>query len=177
MSKSTLVLQSLLTSLRDAARARGLSDAQWAARAGVRAETLARLKGRETCDLDTLVRLAAVVQATVDLQWGSARPESTAARWPEAFSRDDEERLARFVAHGTLEPRAWLRQGPPYFMAGLATLVASLPGYERRRYLELAETLHTGITTPEVFEAWLRDGPVEPSRFVPMLSAEVAHAN
>jgi hypothetical protein len=166
----------LLSELRREARAQGLSDAQWAARAGVRAETLARLKDRSSCDLDTLTQLAAVVGATLELSWARGATGVTEAHWPESFSRDHEERLLRFLAGRTLEPRAWLQHGSPYFMAGLATMLASLPGFERRRYLELAESLHPGMTTPEVFEAWLHRSPVEPSRFVPMLMGEVARA-
>jgi hypothetical protein len=176
MSKSIEPLQLLLSDLRREARAQGLSDAQWSARAGVRAETLARLKDRSSCDLDTLTQLAAVVGATLELSWAGAAARVSAAHWPESLSREDEERLLRFLASRTLEPRAWLQHGSPYFMAGLATMLASLPGFERRRYLELAEALHPGMTTPEVFEAWLHRSPIEPSRFVPMLMAEVVHA-
>jgi hypothetical protein len=166
----------MLADLRREARARGLSDAQWAARAGVRAETLTRLKDRSSCDLATLMQLAAVVGARVDLNWASGATGAAGSHWPESFSRDDEERLLRFLASRTLERQSWLQQGSPYFMAGLATMLASLPGFERRRYLELAEALHPGMTTPEVFEAWLHRSPIEPSRFVPMLLGEVAHA-
>jgi hypothetical protein len=176
MSKSIKPLQLLLSDLRREARVQGRSDAQWSARAGVRAETLARLKDRSSCDLDTLTQLAAVVGATLELSWARGATGVTAAQWPESFSRDDEERLVRFLASRTLEPRAWLQHGSPYFMAGLATMLASLPGFERRQYLELAERLHPGITAPEVFEAWLHRSPIEPSRFVPMLLGEVARA-
>jgi hypothetical protein len=176
MSKSIKPLQRILADLRREARAQGLSDAQWAARAGVRAETLARLKDRSSCDLDTLTQLAAVVGATLELSWARGATGVTATHLPESFSRDDEERLLRFLASRTLEPRAWLQHGSPYFMAGLATMLASLPGFERRQYLELAEGLHPGMTTPEVFEAWLHRSPVEPSRFVPMLLGEALHA-
>jgi hypothetical protein len=169
-------LQHLLAELRREARARGLSDAQWAARAGVRAETLTRLKDRSSCDLGTLMQLATVVGARLDLSWVTGSPGDAVSHWPESFSRDDEERLARFLSRRTLEPAAWLQHGSPYFMAGLATMLASLPGFDRCRYLELAEALHPGMTTPEVFEAWLQRSPLEPSRFVPMLEGEAAHA-
>lgn len=169
-------LQQMLADLRQEARARGLSDAQWAARAGVRAETLTRLKDRNSCDLGTLTQLAAVVGATLDISWARVATGVAAAHWPERFSREDEERLLRFLASRALEPRAWLQHGSPYFMAGVATMLASLPGFDRRRYLELAEALHPGVTTPEVFEAWLQRSPVEPSRFVPMLLGEGADA-
>jgi hypothetical protein len=176
MKKSMPSLQRLLADLRREARAQGLSDAQWAARAGVRAETLARLKDRASCDLDTLAQLAAVVGATLELSWASGATQGAVVHWPDSFSRDDEERLARFLSRRTLEQTAWLQHGSPYFMGGLATMLASLPGFDRRRYLELAESLHPGVTTPEVFEAWLQRSPVDPSRFVPMLEAEAAHA-
>jgi hypothetical protein len=169
MSKSMPFLQRMLSDLRREARAKGLSDAQWAARAGVRAETLTRLKDRSSCDLATLTQLAAVVGARLDLSWARGATNVTASHWPESISRDDEERLLRFLASRTLERQLWLQYGSPYFMAGVATMLASLPGFGRLRYLDLAEALHPGMTTPEVFEAWLHRSPIEPSRFVPML--------
>ena len=36
------------------------------------------------------------------------------------------------------------------------------------RYLRLAEVLHPGVSTPEVFALWLENSPVRPSRFLPM---------
>ena len=48
-------------------------------------------------------------------------------------------------------------------------MLGSARGYDRSRYLDLAEFLHPGITAPEVFSAWLAQSPVRPSRFLPML--------
>jgi hypothetical protein len=66
--------------------------------------------------------------------------------------------------------------GPPFFLAGLAVMLASVPALDRRTYLDLAETLHPGATEPRVFAKWLAETPLPPSRFLPMLEAEVRRA-
>ena len=53
-------------------------------------------------------------------------------------------------------------------MGGLAVMLASARGFERERYLRLAETLHPGVSTPEVFGMWLKKSPVRSARFLPM---------
>ena len=62
------------------------------------------------------------------------------------------------------------------FMGGLAMVLASVRGFDRRRYIELAEALHPGISQPEVFELWLQRSPLRPARFVPMLRHWRSHA-
>lgn len=64
---------------------------------------------------------------------------------------------------------AWRRAGTPRFMAGMALMLASAPGFDRARYLVLAEQLDPSMLTVEAFEAWLKDNPYKPSRFLPML--------
>jgi hypothetical protein len=59
-------------------------------------------------------------------------------------------------------------------MGGLAVLLASIRGADRERLLALAETLHPGVSTPEVFGAWLAASPLQPSRFLPMLEQAAA---
>lgn len=176
MKKSLPVHQRMLGDLRRAARTAGLSDAEWARRAGVRVETLSRLKDRASCDVDTLLRLAGVVRARLDVTWAEANPDGSPVHWPASVMREDEERLVAFLAQRSLEPRLWLQQGAPFFMAGVAVLLASLAEFDRRRYLDLAETLHPGASTPEVFQMWLDRSPLQLSRFVPMLLMEAEHA-
>lgn len=53
-------------------------------------------------------------------------------------------------------------------MGGLAVLLASARGFERERYLRLAESLHPGISSPEVFGQWLHTTPLRAARFLPM---------
>ena len=65
--------------------------------------------------------------------------------------------------------KAWRRAGPPRFMAGLALMLASVPEFDRRRYLALAEKLDPTALTVEAFEVWVRENPYKPSRFLPML--------
>ena len=70
---------------------------------------------------------------------------------------------------GNVEPTHWRHYGPPFFMAGLAVMLASVPEFDRRSFLDLAETLHSGSSQVEVFALWLERSPVRPSRFLPML--------
>jgi hypothetical protein len=58
-------------------------------------------------------------------------------------------------------------------MSGLAVIVASGPGYDRRALLELAERLHAGSAQVAVFAEWLERKPVRPSRFLPMLAMQL----
>jgi len=46
--------------------------------------------------------------------------------------------------------------------------MASARGFDREKYLRLAESLHPGVSTPEVFAAWLDKSPVRAARFLPM---------
>jgi len=68
-------------------------------------------------------------------------------------------------------PEDWRPFGPPFFLAGLAVTLASVPALRRREYLDLAEALHPGATEPQVFAKWLAETPLPPSRLLPMLEA------
>lgn len=83
--------------------------------------------------------------------------------------RDEEERISNFIVSRSLDSREWLRHGDAFFMAGLAVLLASLESFDRRAYLQLAEALYPGASTPETFQVWLDLGRVDLSRFVPMV--------
>ena len=63
-----------------------------------------------------------------------------------------------------------------FFMAGLAVMLASVPEFDRRSLLDLAEALQAGSSQVEVFALWLERSPLRPSRFLPMLLAESRHA-
>ncbi|MFN0316772.1 MAG: hypothetical protein ACKVQA_17260 [Burkholderiales bacterium] len=93
--------------------------------------------------------------------------------FPLHLGRDAEERLLYLCASGDLNPRHWNEFGPSFFMAGIAVMLASLRDMDRQRYLTLAEALHPGSSTHEVFALWLRRSPVRPSRFVPSLRARM----
>jgi hypothetical protein len=96
--------------------------------------------------------------------------------FPVQFDREDEERLLDLCASGDFEPERWRRYGPAFFMAGLAVMLASVPEFDRRSMLDLAEALHAGSSQVEVFALWLERGPVRPSRFLPMLLAGSRYA-
>ena len=91
--------------------------------------------------------------------------------FPAQLSREYEEQLLDLCASGNVEPKHWRRYGPPFFMAGLAVMLASVPEFDRRSFLDLAEILHSGSSQVGVFTLWLERSPVRPSRFLPMLLA------
>ncbi len=155
----------LLAQMAAAARTRFASDARWAAACGLPKETLSRLKKNPSCDLRTLGALAHAAGCTL-VAVPSVR--GGGVHMPASFDRAYEEALARLCASGNTEAERWLAHGPAYFMGGLAVLVAGARGFDRERYLRLAEALHPGICAPEVFGAWLDRSPVQPSRFLPM---------
>ena len=160
-------LPTLLAALTEKARARDLTDADWARRAGVRQETLSRLRRRDDCDLATLQALA----TQVDAQLAVADTTTPDGLFPAKLDRADEARLLALAA-GDTSPQAWAAAGPRFFMAGLAVMLASQRGQDRRNLLALAETLHPGASTPAAFNRWLQGSPLRPSRFLPMLDME-----
>jgi hypothetical protein len=171
MKQSTPQLPTILKSLRRKARAIGLTDTEWAARAGIRNETLSRLRGRASCDFATLQALARVVGASVGVIEGTTPGSTGDGRFPTQLDRDYEEQLLDLCASGNVELERWRRWGPPFFMAGLAVMVASVPEFDRRSLLDLAEALHAGSSQVGVFALWLERSPIRPSRFLPMLLA------
>lgn len=109
--------------------------------------------------------------ASVSVIDGNAPGSTGDALFPTKFDRDYEEQLLDLCTSGELEPARWRRLGPGFFMAGLAVLLASVPEFDRRSMLDLAEKLHAGSSQVEVFAIWLERSPVRPSRFLPMVMA------
>lgn len=109
-----------------------------------------------------------------------ARPPRSAKGRPKVepaatgLDRQAEERLVNLAASRDLRPTRWKRAGDPRLLAGLATMLASQPEFDRTRLLTLAERLHPGMSHPEEFGRWLASCPVSPSRFLPMVRAELA---
>ena len=166
----------LLKSMEAAAAVRNWSDREWAARAGVRPETLSRLRNRGDCVLSTLEALAHVVGLRLSIGPNPGAQasvlKSIAAElrnMPVKYGREEEQKLLDLCSEPMSDLGRWRSAGPAFFMGGLAVMLASGRGVDRARYLDLAESLHAGITTPEVFSAWLAQSPVRPSRFLPML--------
>jgi len=174
MSKSTDVLADTVRNLAARARAAGLTDTAWAERAGVRKETLSRLRGRATCDFSTLHALANAVGAHLAVQEPAVA--TTGRHLPEHVDREYEARLLDLCASRTLNPDRWEQLGPRFFMAGLAVMLASTRDFDRRSLLALAEELHPGASEPTVFARWLKASPLRPSRFLPMLRVRVKRA-
>jgi glucuronate isomerase len=158
------------------ARAAGLTDTQWAMRAGVRKETLSRLRHRSTCDLATLNALAEAVNGRLELVATTGATTSSDGHFPASVDRDYERQLVALCASRSLALDRWTALGPHFFMAGLAVMLASVASYDRRGLLALAELMHPGSSEPAVFARWLEHSPLRPSRFLPQLNAERSHA-
>jgi len=176
MQKSTESLREALTALTRQARSLGLTDSEWAQRAGVRKETLSRLRRRQSCDFETLRLLAQTVGArlgVVELQAPDATPDG---HLPARVDRDYEDRLVDLCVSGELEVGRWAAAGPRFFMAGLAVMLASTRIADRRGLLTLAEHLHPGASEPAVFSQWLQRSTVQPTRLLPLIDARLAHA-
>lgn len=176
MKKSTIDLAVILDSLHRRALALGITQTEWAARAGIRKETLSRLRGRPSCDFATLHSLATAVGTNVRLIDASATEWTQEGQFPTQVDREYEESLVDLCASGDREPARWRSSGPAFFMAGLAVMMASVPEFDRRSLLDLAESLHVGSSQVGVFSLWLERTPIRPSRFLPMLSTGLRHA-
>lgn len=163
--------QAIVGQLAAPARRKFGSDARWAMASGVPKETLCRLKKSASCDLRTLAALAGAAGMVI-----AAVPAHIEGNghMPKSFGRAEEEALLDFCAAEEPGPTSWASHGPAFFMAGLATLLASARGFDRRRYLALAEALHPGITVPEVFASWLNATPLRAARFLPQLRKQLA---
>jgi len=169
-------LNQTLTDLTRQARALGLNDTAWADRAGVRKETLSRLRRRRSCDFDTLRSLAEAVGARLGVL-EVQRPDSTPdGHFPLYLDRDYEERLIELAVSGDLEPDRWAGMGPRFFMAGMAVMLASTRNGDRRGLLALAERLHPGASEAAVFNLWLERSSLRPTRFLSSVDARTAHA-
>ena len=176
MLESTTELKRLMVSLTAAARNKGLNDASWAMAAGFSKETLSRLRRRSSCDLSTLLALADAVGASLAVTIATQPATTSDGHFPSELSRDYERQLLALCASRRLDPAAWAAAGPAFFMAGLAVMLASNAGADRRGLLALAERLHPGASEVPVFARWLKRSPLRPSRFLPMLAMEIRNA-
>ena len=176
MSKSTSSLARTLDLLRGQARARGLSDCAWARLAGIRKETLSRLRERDNCDFATMCGLADAVGVSLGVL--AVAPDETTpdGHFPLRVDREYEERLVELCAMRAQDPAHWRTLGPRFFMAGLAVMLAGSERVDRHALLALAEQLHPGATEVAVFSRWLERSPVRPSRFLPLVEARAARA-
>jgi len=165
---SSAGLQSILDALSATARRRGLSDSAWARLAALPRESLSRLRRRQDCDWATLERLAAVLHLRL-VPAPVTRELAPDGHFPLGLRREEEERLYQLIRSGDLSADSWRAEGPAFFMAGLAVLLAGSAQFPRRPLLDLAEVLHPGILEIPVYETWLRRTPIEPSRFFAQL--------
>lgn len=157
----------LLAQMAPAAKAKFGSESAWAAACGLPKETLSRLKRNPSCDLRTLAALANV--AGCSIQAVSAPAEKHEGHLPKSMERDYEDALVELCASGDVDVAVWRSAGPPFFVAGLAVLLAGERGFDREKYLRLAEALHPGVSVPEVYAGWLARTPVRAARFLPMV--------
>jgi hypothetical protein len=171
MNRSTGQLGQTLATLRRQARTLGLSDTEWATRAGVRKETLSRLRRRPSCDFETLRLLAEAVGARLGVVEVRAPDSTQDGHFPTKVDRDYEDRLVEVCVSGDVDPGRWAGLGPRFFVAGLAVMLASAANNDRRSLLELAERLHPGASEVAVFNRWLERSPLRPTRFLPLVDA------
>jgi hypothetical protein len=160
------MVAALLQSLSARARQAGLNDRQWAAKAGLRPETLSRVRRRGHCDSATLNALARACGVALALQ-PAPSPDGL---FPASFGREAEEALLQFALSENRDPVFWRQLGPQFFMAGFALFLAAAGEANREAYSALAEELHPGISRHDVFRRWLRGSPVKAARFLPMLA-------
>jgi len=172
--KSTNHLAPVLASLSKAAAGAGLSDAAWARLAGIKKESLSRLRRRNDCDFATLAGLAAAIGCEWQLVPRPSVHVTADGLFPECVDRAFEERLVELAASGNRDPGHWRCAGPAFFMAGLAVLLGGSGRWPRAPMLALADELHAGITEPATFQLWLDHSPLRPARFLPLL--EQRHA-
>jgi hypothetical protein len=175
MARTPSRLQDILARLTASARRSSLSDAEWARRSGVPKETLCRLRARQSCDFSTLAALAAAVSMRLDA--APAGVETTKdGLWPRRVDRACEARVLDVLGSGSTDVDAWRALGPDFFVAGLAVTLASVTGCDRERYLALAERLHAGSTSPDVYRRWLAGTPLSPARFLAPLRSAATRA-
>ncbi len=124
----------------------------------------------------TIEALARAVGAHLEVRYADTPTLNADGHFPARLDRDYEQRLLELATARELDAARWLATGPGFFMAGLAVMLASLRGMERRKLLMLAEQLHPGSSQPEVFKLWLARSPVRPSRFVPLLMEHLRRA-
>jgi hypothetical protein len=167
--KKSSHMNAVLEQLARAARALRLTDTEWAARAGIRKETLSRLRGRPSCDFSTIDALARATGSRIGVIEFNGLDSIQDGRFPASFERDYEEQLIALCESRSLDAATWVGLGPKFFMAGIAVMLASMPQFERRALLDLAEQLHAGSSHVTVFALWLQGSPLRPSRFLPML--------
>jgi hypothetical protein len=169
MKSSIPVVQAadLIDQMGHAAKARFATDAAWADASGLPRETLCRLKRQRSCDLRTLAALAG--SAGLSLVAVPLAAVGRGEHVPERLDREYENELLDLAASSDTDLAHWRARGPAFFMGGFAVMLASARGFDRERYLRLAEALHPGITTPEVFAVWLSRSPLRAARFLPMV--------
>lgn len=165
ITSTPLLPAKLLDQMSRAAKGVFSTDSSWAKASGLPKETLSRLRRNPSCDLRTLAALAqtagyTLVAVPATVQGGE--------HLPSAFGRKYEDNLLDLCVSGNADPDVWRAHGPGFFMGGVAVMLASARGFERERYLRLAEALHPGISTPEVFALWLKRSPLRAARFLPM---------
>jgi hypothetical protein len=102
---------------------------------------------------------------------GPGSATSADGLWPARVDRNLERALLDAFASAVPDAARCRELAPPFFMAGLAVMLASVTGFDRPKLLALAEALHPGATELCVFERWLVDTPLRPDRFLPPLLA------
>lgn len=104
---------------------------------------------------------------------GAGRPAARAKARVTKWGRREEERVLELCAGGDFRSSRWARAGDAWLLAGVAAMLASVPGFDRPRMLALAERLYPGMSGEETFGKWLERTPLDPARFLPMLRSRM----
>jgi antitoxin (DNA-binding transcriptional repressor) of toxin-antitoxin stability system len=105
---------------------------------------------------------------------GSPAERKKKAKGATRWGRREEERVLELCARGDFRASRWARAGDAWLLAGVAAMLASVPGFDRPRMLALAERLYPGMSGEVVFGKWLARTPLDPARFLPMLRSRMS---
>lgn len=88
------------------------------------------------------------------------------------LDRETETMLAELCAHMPSDASLWRDFGAADFLAGLAVMLAGHAGFARNAYLTLAESLQSGVSTPEHYHAWYQKYRPDFARLLTMIDRE-----
>ena len=101
------------------------------------------------------------------------KPVNRSGKIEEVSFREKEEAMLALCA-GTRDVKTWRRAGTPRFMAGMALMLASVSGFDRARYLALAQKLDPTALSVGAFEVWFAANPYESSLSSPCCNSFVS---
>ena len=86
--------------------------------------------------------------------------------------RDAETLLVELCAYMPPDATLWREFGEANFLAGVAVMLAGHSGYDRTAYLALAESLQSGASAPDRYDAWYQKYRPDFARLLAMIDRE-----